>query len=231
MAKAENLYQESLVDFREGREDEACQKLAQAILAQPDYEDAYEGLAVILYNLKNYDESMGILKKWIEVNPNAVMAHTNLSRCYMSKGMIQEAEDEQALALQMGWRESAGLDPKDETPKVDYMEKIERYKKVIDLDPQDVLGYFSLGNAYLDAYKKQQAVDTFKKAVEVDSKHSSSYYGLGQAYEAMNQFQEAKTIYQKGIQVADEQGDIMTQRKMESRIRTIEKRTESSESK
>ena len=40
------------------------------------------------------------MKKLAALNPNCVMAHTNLSVFYMSQGKIQEAEDEKALANQ-----------------------------------------------------------------------------------------------------------------------------------
>lgn len=219
---SETLYKEALDDFKNDRSEEACLKLTQAIQIEPQFEDGYEALAVILINREKIDEALDVLKKWLQINSSAVMAYTNLSRCLMRKGLIQEAEDAQAKAATLGWRLAAGLKPNAaEPPKVDYMEKIERFKKVIELDPADVLGYFSLGNAYLDAYKKDLARQTFEKAVQIDPEHSSSYYGLGQAWEALGQKEKALEIYKQGITAADKKGDIMTQRKMEARIRKL----------
>lgn len=214
------LYDSALEDNRLSRFEEALQKLRQVIEHSPNFEDAYEALSVILYNQKKYDEAMAVLKKWLAVNPDAIMAHTNMSRCFVAKGMIMEAEHSQAEARRLTWKAELKA-KKMEMPKVNVQDQIDRFKKVIEFDPADVLGYFSLGNVYLDAGQKREALETFQKAVEVDPQHSSSYLGLGMALEALGDIKKALDIYARGIKVADTKGDMMTQRKMESRIRVL----------
>jgi tetratricopeptide (TPR) repeat protein len=214
------LYHEALADYRDNRIEQASQKLAAVLAESPQFEDAYEALAVILYQEKKYDEAIALIRQWFKVNPDSVMAHTNMSRCYVAKGMILEAEHEQAEARRLTWKAEL-KSKKQEMPKVDYAEKIERYKQVIELDPADVLGYFSLGNVYLECGKKREALETFEKAVEVDPGHSSSWFGLGQALESLNDFKKAAAVYERGIKAAEEKGDMMTQKKMESRLRAI----------
>ena len=99
-----NLYHEALVDYRENRLDEAAQKLSEIVEQSPSFEDAFEALSVILYNQKKYDPAIALIKKWIGLNPDSVMAHTNLSRCYVAKEMILEAEHEQAEARRLTWK-------------------------------------------------------------------------------------------------------------------------------
>ncbi len=219
--KPQDLFKQALEDYKNNLTDSAINKLSHSLEMDSRFEDGYEALAVILINQEKIDAALGVLKDWLKVNPNAVMAYTNLSRCLMRKGLIQEAEDAQAKAATLGWRIAAGMKAEAEPAKVDYMEKIERFKQVIELDPKDVLGYFSLGNAYLDAYKKDLARQTFEKAIEVDPDHSSSYFGLGQAWEALGNKEKATEVYKQGITVADNKGDMMTQRKMEARLRTL----------
>ncbi len=220
MIEASQLYNQALEDFRNNQLEESARKLSQVIAIDPSFEDAYEALGVVYYNLKKYDDATAVLKKWIVRNPNSIMSHTNLSRCYVAKGLILEAEHEQAEARRLTWKAELKA-KKMEMPKIDYAEQIVRFKKVIDLDPKDVLGYFSLATAYLDSGKKREALETFEKAVEVDPQHSSSYLGLGLAHEGLGNKEKAKKIYERGIKVADERGDVMTQRKMESRIRVL----------
>lgn len=215
-----DLYHEALQDFRENRPNEAAEKLQRLIQNNPSFEDAFEALSVILYNQKKYDKAIEILHEWIKLNPDSIMSHTNLSRCYVAKGMILEAEREQAEARKLTWKAELKV-KKLEMPKADSAEQIKRFKQVIELDPADVLGYFSLGNAYLDAGQKREAVETFEKAVEVDPKHSASYLGLGLSLEALGDLKKAQEIYQKGIQVAAGRGDLMTQKKMESRLKAL----------
>lgn len=214
------LYDSALRDHKTGKSGEAIEKLSLLLRDHPKFEDAYEALSVVLYQQKKYDEAIGLLKKWLAVNPQAMMAYTNLSRCYVAKEMIAEAEQAQAEARKLSWKMDLKAKKRD-IPSIDYEEQIQRFKKVIELDPTDVLGYFSLGTAYAVAGKKREAMDTFRKAVEVDPQHSSSYYGLGMALESLGDLKQACEIYQKGILAADAHGDIMTQRKMESRLRNL----------
>lgn len=221
-SEAVRRYHEALSDYKEGRAEKAVRSLYDVISAAPQFDDGYEALSVILYNLKLYDEAIEVLQAWVKSNPNTVMAHTNLSRCYVAKGMILEAEKEQNEARRLTWKSE--LTRKDVVqPKVDYEEQISKYKKIIDFDPADVLGYFSLATVYLDNGKKREAMDTFEKAIQVDPKHTSSYWGLGQALEALGDKEKAKKIYREGIKVAEEHGDMMPQKKMESRLKTLEK--------
>ncbi len=166
--KPEELFKQALLHYKDGQTEEACKKLSHAIEIDSHFEDGYEALAVILINQDKISAAVQILAEWLKINPNAVMAYTNLSRCLMRQGKIPEAEEAQAKAATLGWRQAAGLKPQAEPSGTDHLEKIERFKKVIELDPHDVLGYFSLGNAYLDAYKKHLARQTFEKAVQVD---------------------------------------------------------------
>ncbi len=221
MEEVSTLYNEALADFRQNQLDLAVQKLSQVLALDPSFDDAYEALSVILYNQKKYDDAIGWLKKWMALNPDSIMAHTNLSRCYVAKEMIPEAEKEQAEARRLTWKAEL-KSKKQQMPTINYEQQIERFKQVIALDPKDVLGYFSLATAYLDSGNPRDAADIFEKAVKVEPKHSSSYLGFGLALEQLGDREKAKQIYVQGIRVADEAGDIIPLRKMESRLRILE---------
>lgn len=220
VSSSQKIYDEALALFQENKLPEAIQKLQRLIEQDPAFEDAYEALSVLCSRAERLDDAIETAKKWIRLNPVAIMAHTNLSRFYMQKGMIAEAEHEQAEARRLGWIEE--LKQKKMTmPKVDPKEKIERYKKVIKLDPNDVLGYYTLGEAYLEAGMFREAIDTFLKGIAVEPNHSSSYLGLGMAYQSVFEKEKAKEIFKKGVAVAESRGDVMTQKKMEARLRQL----------
>ena len=89
MSEVSDLYDEALRDYHENRLDAAIHKLEQVLALTPHFEDAYEALSVILYNQKRYDDAVALIKKWVAVNPDSIMSRTNLSRCYVAKGMIK----------------------------------------------------------------------------------------------------------------------------------------------
>lgn len=210
-------YEEALALFKAQKEAEAVQKLEILIQHEPTFEDAYEALAILYQRLNRLEDAIETARKWIRLNPLTIMAHTNLSRFYMAKGMIAEAEHEQAEARRLGWIQEL-KQKKTALPKADPAEKIERFKKVIALDPNDVLGYYSLGDACLEAGKYPEAVEAFLKGLEADPRHSSSYLGLGQTYQALGEKEKAKEIFRKGIAVANAKGDMIPLRKMEARL-------------
>ena len=220
MSERDTYYHQALLAHRQNQAEEAITLLRQTLALDPRFEDAHEALAVVLHNAKRYDESIAALKAWIQVNPGAVLAHTNLSRCYMAKGMILEAEREQTEARRLTWKAEL-TSKKSALPKADVDDQIRRYKKVIEFDPADVLGYYSLGSTYLNAGMFRDAADAFEKGLEVNPDHSSSYLGLGQALIALGDKQKARTVFQKGIPVADRLGDMIPQKKMEGLLHEL----------
>ncbi len=212
-----DLYQEAMDLFKAGRLEEAVQKAEALLASDPSFEDGYEALSIFYSKLDRVDKAVETAKKWIRLNPQSKMAHVNLSRFYLQKGLIAEAEQEQAEARKLSWIEEL-TQKKMQIPKIDPLEKIERFKKVIALDPKDVLGYYSLGDAYLENKNYGDAAEVFKKGLEADPHHSSSYYGLGQALQALGRKEEAKQVFEKGVGVADEKGDVMTMKKMQARL-------------
>ncbi len=219
-----DLYKDALEDFAHDQTYDATEKLKKVIELDPRHEDAYEALSVIYYNSKRYDEAITTLKKWVSVNPHVMMAHTNLSRCYVAKDMIAEAEREQAIAQEIAWKLEL-KDKKQSLPVIDYEAKIEQYQEIIKLDPKDVLGYFSLGKTYLDKKDYANGVKIFQQAIEVNPMHSSSYMYLGNGLEELGQKDAAIAIYEKGIEVSRMLGDMMPEKKMEARLRGLKRKS------
>ena len=221
---SKKFYEEALEFFKKQNLPQAIQTLETLLGTDPTFEDAYEALAICYSRVERIEEAIDIAKKWIRLNPKSKMAHVNLSRFYMVKGMIAEAEHEQAEARRLSWIEEL-REKKMKLTAADPKEKIERFKKVIALDPKDVLGYYTLGDAYLENGMYSEAAAAFSKALEVNPEHSSSYLGLGQAYQALGETRKAKEIFQKGIKVAETHGDVMPQKKMEARVRQLSSET------
>ncbi len=233
MEEAERFYHESLALFRSGHVNQAIARLEKSLTLDPQYPDALETLGVFYSKVDRLDEAIEMMKRLAKVAPNHVMAHTNLSRFYVQKGMILEAEQEQAEARRLSWKaelqaQKAAGRLKEKTPEEDVKDRekeiqnrIERYQKVIELDPHDVLGYFSLGTAFMDAKRLDEARHEFEKAISVEPNHSPSYFNLGVVLESLGKMKEAREIYEKGIPVADSRGDMIPLRKMEARLKML----------
>ncbi|OGW86194.1 MAG: hypothetical protein A3C35_07815 [Omnitrophica bacterium RIFCSPHIGHO2_02_FULL_46_11] len=232
MKTAQHFHEESLSLFRSGNLNQAIAKAQQAIALNPQFPDALEALGIFYSKANRLDEAIETMKRLAQISPNHIMAHTNLSRFYVEKGMILEAEQEQAEARRLSWKaelqaqkteEGKKKSPEEEVKEreEELKSRIERYQKVIQLDPNDVLGYFSLGSAYLDGKRLEEARQAFEKAVSVNSDHSPSYFNLGLSLESLGQKEEAIKIYEQGLLVADAKGDMIPLRKMEARLKML----------
>lgn len=234
MTSARQVYQEALKLFREKRLPQAVAKLEAAIQQDSSFSDAYEALGVLYAQQGRLDEAIHVTKKLAAMDPDNIMAHTNLSRFYQQKGWIDEAEVEQAESRRLSWkaelkakktddagaiRESPLQSPEDEIRQIE--QRIRTAQKAIAFDPKDVLGYFSLGSVYVDAKRYIEAVDVLKQAIATGPKHSPSYAILGQALEQCGQKEQAKKIYEQGIGAAKEKGDIVPLKRMESRLKKL----------
>lgn len=229
-SEAERLYQESLQLFRSGQLHEAVSRLEESISLNPKSADALEVLGVLYEKTDRLDQAIETMKQLAHMSPNHVMAHVNLSRFYVQKGMILEAEQEQGEARRLSWKEELRAQKTGEKTKVEnpgeeakareqeIESRIERYRKVIALDPADVLGYFSLGSALLEAKRLDGARAAFEQAVSVNSEHSPSYFNLGLVLESLGRKEEAVKIYETGIPVAEKRGDMIPLKKMQARL-------------
>ena len=64
-------------------------------------ETAYSALSEALNRMGKIDEAIPVVQKWLAVNPDDPLAHTALSRLYVQKGMIAEAERELEISIRL----------------------------------------------------------------------------------------------------------------------------------
>ena len=88
-------------------------------------------------------------------------------------------------------------------------------------DPENAMGWFSLGNAYKDADRTEEAAKSMRKAIELDPGLSRAYQVLGQILVKAGEEERAKEILTTGYKTAAERGDVMPMRAMGSLLEKI----------
>jgi len=104
MPTKEDLYDEAVDLFGDGKLDEAIAKYREAIGIDPSYVDAWHGLAMAYNDAGRHDDAIEAGKKLCELTPDDVLAHTSLSRFYQAANRIAEAEAEGAKARMLDWK-------------------------------------------------------------------------------------------------------------------------------
>lgn len=99
--------------------------------------------------------------------------------------------------------------------------KILQFKQMAEADPENELGHFSLGKAYLEAGQPAEAIAPFRRALQLNPSLSKVYHLLGDAYLKIGQRAEAIETLTCGVSVADEQGDRMPRDAMAGVLREL----------
>jgi tetratricopeptide (TPR) repeat protein len=104
MADKWDLFDRAVDLVAEAKLDEAVKTYEEAIGVDPDFADAWQGLALALNDLGQHDRAIEAAKKLCELTPDDVLAHTTLSRLYQAAGKIAEAEAEGGKARILDWK-------------------------------------------------------------------------------------------------------------------------------
>jgi len=222
---ARRLELRAVGDFAADREDSAIRFLERAVAVCPSYADAYESLGVVLGRHKRYDEAIELMKRLLEVDPSSVMAHTNLSLYYNQLGRIEDAEREAAEAMRAGMklkneerdRSSAEL-RESEVVAEDRKRRAEMFRQVLELDPEDALGNFGLGELMVEEGRFADAVEQLERALAADPRYSAAILALGRAHEGAGDPGLARETYRRGVEIAAAKGDLATANKMQERL-------------
>ncbi|MBX3179555.1 MAG: tetratricopeptide repeat protein [Candidatus Hydrogenedentes bacterium] len=228
---AQRYYDEALGHFEADARDEddtAIQILMEVLLLAPDFEDAYEALGVILHRHHRVEEAIRFMKKLAELNPNCVMAHTNLSVFYMTQGRIQEAEDEKAIAHQLEFKQQLDARQAEKAAQAERAriqaeaeQRIGMFLEVLEIDPEDPVATMGLGQAYIQLDRHADAIPHLETATRVQKDFSAAYLNLGKCHEVLGNTEAAREAYKTGIEVAGRKGDLMPMREMERRLKQL----------
>lgn len=100
-------------------------------------------------------------------------------------------------------------------------DRIAQWENMTQADPDNSMGWLSLGTAYRDADRLTDAVEALRKAIELDEGLSRAYQLLGQVLIQLERNDEAGEVLTGGFTVAAEHGDVMPQKAMGSLLEKL----------
>lgn len=74
-------------------------------------------------------------------------------------------------------------------------------------DPDNELGHFSLGKAYLEAGRYAEAATSLSRTLEINPQMSKAFQLLGEAHDKAGHHAQAVEVVTRGVTIADKQGD------------------------
>ena len=228
-ARVTFLHDRAIQLFSEEKDEKAVELLEQALRLDPSFADGYEALGVILGRTGRFTEAIDIFKRLEEVAPNEPMVHTNLSLFYMKIGDKTAAEDEKAKATVKQFsrfgsmkRDAQAAAAEEQKKREDALRKKAMFEEVIEIDPEDPIALFGLGNALSALGEWAKAEATLANACAAQKDNSPIYLAHGKALEMLGREADAITVYRAGMAVASKKGDLMPLKEMERRMILLE---------
>jgi Fe-S cluster biosynthesis and repair protein YggX len=102
-------------------------------------------------------------------------------------------------------------------------QRIAQWENMTQADPANAMGWFSLGGAYREAGREEEAARVLRKAIELDPSLSRAYQLLGQVLIAAKAEEQAADVLLRGYVIAAERGEVMPQKAMGSMLQTLGK--------
>jgi tetratricopeptide (TPR) repeat protein len=224
-ARVAFLHDRAVRFFADGRDDDAVKMLEEALRLDPGFADGYEALGVILGRKERFEEAIDIFKRLEDVAPNEPMVHTNLSLFYMKIGDKTKAEEEKAKATVKQFsrfgalhKENARAAEEDQQKRADALRKKKMFEEVLEIDAEDPIALFGLGNAYSALGEWSEAEAVLARAAAAQKDNSPIYLARGKALEMLNRNSDALSVYKDGMAVASKKGDLMPLKEMERRV-------------
>ena len=103
----------------------------------------------------------------------------------------------------------------------DVSERIERFRQMAEADPDNELGHFSLGAAYLEAGRHLEAAASLERSIALNSRNSKAYQLLADALLKQDRKDFAIQALTRGVQVADQRGDLLPRNQMSKMLQDL----------
>ena len=227
-SRAKEVYQTALHEFAYGSEERAIQLLREVIDLDPLLMDAYESLGVILSRHEQLDEAIALMHRLMALDPDSIMAHTNLSVYYMQQGDKEKAEEEKAISMSIRMaqlaKDAVAQKKKDEDKAKSAEEsekRLDMFRQVLAIDPHDLLANNGIGTIFVELGRFDEALPFLHKAISIKPTHTVAYVALGKAYESLGQIDNAVKVYNSGIEVAAKRGDITPMKEMQGLLAAL----------
>ena len=105
--EAKALYRRGFEHFANDRHDEAIALYDEALRLDPALAIAWNGLSLAYRQKGDLEAAIAAGRRLIELEPDDALSHTNLSILYQRRGMIAEAEEEKAIAMQIQMKQQS----------------------------------------------------------------------------------------------------------------------------
>jgi tetratricopeptide (TPR) repeat protein len=219
-------YNVGIFYLNNGQPDEAIKYLEKALILQPDFDLALDGIG-LAYTMKgNFEEAIKYFNQCLVVNPALTDAHNHLGSVYQELGMLSEAEERFLAAVSDDNYHSREL-PLYNLARLYYTQEkdvlaLEYVNRALGVNRRMAMGLNLKGLIYERGERFKDAIECYQEALRIIPEDINLTYNLAGAYFKDKNYVKAREIF-KALQsrVADPEMRANIERYMEMINREI----------
>ena len=194
--------------FSLGRLDEAEESFRRALELDRDHKHARYNMAEVLRGQARFAEAVKWYRAVLDIDSDFAPAHAGMGEAMFRLGQYQQAVEalSQAVSLEPGsmpintrhfLAEALRKQQRNE-------EAIERYRDVLEMDPDFDYAHAGIGYALLQLKRYEEALEWLARSISLKPESSAAvdrHLMMGQALEALDRAEEAANHYMRGLEL------------------------------
>lgn len=187
-----------------GDRERAIEHFNKALKIKPDSAEVHTGLGNVLADMGRLDDAIKHYRKAISLEPDFSEGHYNFAVALAKKRRFDEAIAEYRQAWRLDrWNLDAlnNLAHLLDNKKGQVEEAIELYKKVIALEPSNIIAHGRLGLALAKVNRTDEAIEEFRIVLKARPGDVQMYCNVGYLLERKGQIDDAIKHYRRALQI------------------------------
>lgn len=187
-------------------------KRAEEFVAQNSDSSALFEEGNALFDQGKYDDAIGSFQEFLEKNPMAYQVRFNIGNCYREKNELENAQQEFEAVLENARTEEGPEALKIQAKalaaigelyvKRDDIDKAREYfTQSLELNPQDEILAYNVGEILFSNAKMQEALEYFTLAAKIKPGWPDAYLKLGYVYLNLTDYDKAKENFKKFLEL------------------------------
>ena len=203
-------YNMGVILKRNGRIEESIVHYKKAIFLKPDYVQAYNNLGVLYKDNEKYENAVKMFTKAKEIQPDHQNSYYNLALIKKEQDLGEEAIDLFLKVLQLNPEHTEAKLYAEHTSnelglkfnkECDYKRALKYFKIFTNLQPASPVGFYNMGNTYLQSKDYKNAEALFKSTLKVKPKYEAAHSNLGSVYQSLGKIKKAIICYNEAIKI------------------------------
>lgn len=193
------------VHENDSNEQAAFDTLLRALDIKPTHENVLHKLDFCIEMLGNYEESIHIHKRIIDIDPYCYLAWYNLANAYYSLQLFEKAVEAYDFVTIINEQyDLAYRDCGDAYFEMERYDKaMEQFLEALALEKEkDDELYYNLGICAYQLNNYQDSINYFNKVIELIPSHSDAYFQIGECHRELENWSTAFAYYNKAVKYA-----------------------------